>query len=108
MYRGIVCIEKLVPLIVFGPSLFLTGTTTSEEDIFQANIALLFTPQEGASHAILGLCLAPAGICGVSKTQHLAKRKAEKNAKSELDEDKKFAVAACKAESVSKKKELLA
>ncbi len=81
---------------------------TSKEDIFQANIALLFAPQEGASHAILGLCLAPAGVCGISKIQLLAKRKAAKNAKSESDEDKKIAVAACKAKSVSKKKELLA
>jgi hypothetical protein len=61
---------------------------TSEEDIFQANIALLFAPQEGASHAILGLCLAPAGVCGISQTQLLAKRTAAKNAKCESDEDK--------------------
>jgi hypothetical protein len=81
---------------------------TSKEDIFQANIALLFAPQEGASHAILGLCLALAGVCGVSKTQLLAERKAVKNAKSELDEDIKFAIAARKAKSVLKKKELLA
>ncbi len=60
------------------------------------------------SHAILGLCLAPAGVCSISKTLLLAKRMAAKNAKSESDEDKKFAVAARKAESVSKKKELLA
>jgi hypothetical protein len=80
----------------------------SKEDIFQAYIALLFAPQECVSHAILGLCLAPASICSISKTQLLAERKAAKNAKSESDEDKKFAFAACKAESVLKKKELLA
>jgi hypothetical protein len=80
---------------------------TSEEDIFQANIFLLFAPQEGASHAILGICLAPAGICGVTKTQLLAKQKAAKNVKSKSDEGKKFAVAARKAKSISKKKELL-
>jgi hypothetical protein len=42
------------------------------------------------------------------KTQLLAKRKAAKNAKSKSDEDKKIAVAARKAKSISKKKELLA
>jgi hypothetical protein len=62
---------------------------TSKEDIFQANTALLFAPQKGASHAILGLCPAPAGVCGISKTQLLAKWKAAKNAKSESHEDKK-------------------
>ena len=60
------------------------------------------------SHAILSLCLAPAGVCGISKIQLLAKPKAAKNAKSESDKDRKFAIAACKAKSVSKKKELLA
>ncbi len=85
----------------------ISFSITSGEDIFQANIALLFAPQEGASHAILGLCLAPAGVCGVSKTQLHAKRKTAKNVKSESDEDKKFAIAARKAKSVSKKKELL-
>jgi hypothetical protein len=80
----------------------------SGEDIFQANIALLFAPQEGTSYATLGLCLAPAGVCGVSKTQLHAERKAAKNEKSESDEDKKIAIAARKVKSVSKKKELLA
>jgi hypothetical protein len=80
---------------------------TSEEDIFQANIALLFVSQEGTKHAILGLCLASAGICSISKIQLLAKRKAAKNAKFESDKDKKFAIAACKAKSVLKKKDFL-
>jgi hypothetical protein len=60
------------------------------------------------SHAILSLCLAPAGIYGVSKTRLHTKQKAAKNAKAESDEDKKIGIAACKAKSVSKKKELLA
>jgi hypothetical protein len=59
------------------------------------------------SHAILSLCLAPAGVCGISKIQLHAKWKAAKNAKSDSDEDKKFAIAAHKAKSISKKKELL-
>jgi hypothetical protein len=76
------------------PSGWLTGTpitsfkVTSREDIFQTNISLLFTRQEGASHTILDLCLAPAGVCSISKTQLHAKQKAVKNAEAELDEDK--------------------
>jgi hypothetical protein len=80
----------------FTPSGRLTNTPvtsfsiTSSENIFQDEIALLFTPQERKIQAIPGSCLAPAGICGVSKTQLQAKRKAAKNAKAELVKDNKL------------------
>jgi hypothetical protein len=79
---------------------------TSGEDIFQDNIALLITPQERKIHAIFGSRLALASVCCVTKTQPQTKRKAAKNAKAELVEDKKIADAARKAKSISKKKEL--
>jgi hypothetical protein len=79
----------------FTPSGLSTNTPvtsfsiTSGEDIFQDNIALFVTPQECEIHAILGYCLAPTGVCGVPKTQLHTERKAAKNAKAELIEDKK-------------------
>jgi hypothetical protein len=77
---------------------------TGGEDIFQDNIALLITPQKFKIQAIFGTCLAPASICGITKTQPQAKWKAAKNAKAELVEDKKLAIEACKVESISKEK----
>jgi hypothetical protein len=80
---------------------------TSGEDIFQDNIALLDTPQEHEIHTIFGSCLALASVCGIIKTQPQAKQKAAKNIKAKSVKDQKFAVAAHKAKSVLKKKELL-
>jgi hypothetical protein len=64
-----------------------TFSITSGEDIFQDNIALLVAPQECKIHTIFCSCLAPAGVCGITKTQPQAKRKAAKKAKAKLVED---------------------
>jgi hypothetical protein len=80
---------------------------TSGEDIFQDDIALLITPQECDIHAIIGSQLAPTNVCGITKNQPQAKRKAAKNGKAESVESIKIAIAACKAKSVSKEKKLL-
>ncbi len=99
--------SDFTPLGWSTDTLVFSFSISSGENIFQDNITLLIIPQEHKIHAIFGSCLVSPGICGVTKTQPQAKRKAAKNPKAKLVEDKKIAVAALKAKPGSKEKELL-
>jgi hypothetical protein len=82
-------------------------STNSIEDIFQDNFALLATLQECKIHAPPGPCPACAGVCCTTKTQLQAEQKAAKDAMAKAIEERKFAIAACKARAFAKKKECL-